>query len=141
MEYSRKIKNEIKNDCTIRALSVSANISYNVAKKFILSNTDFSIKNGAKYNSIVKAMDKVSMCSIDAPFSVTESTNYVYEKEYNIDIKQPTINQFIRSDGYVGSWFILVGGHALAIVDGEVKDWVNNLKKIKRRIEYAARIR
>lgn len=56
-------------------------------------------------------------------------------KDREIAYKGMTINRFVK-DHPKGSYYVLVRGHALAVVDGIVQDWTGDTAQRRKIIEY-----
>lgn len=56
-------------------------------------------------------------------------------KERGDDCQDMTINRFVKSHPK-GSYYVLVRGHALAVVDGKVQDWTGDTAQRRKIIEY-----
>jgi hypothetical protein len=107
-------KNE-KRDCTVRALAVAGQMSYDTAHGLL---KEFGRKDGHGFHS------KKGLPKITGGRSCKRSG---------------TVGKFCKENP-VGRFYCGIRGHAFAVIDGVVHDWNDNLVKPKSRITSAWRV-
>jgi len=126
------------NDCFVRALAISANISYNESHGIAEELFNRNPKEGTE--------------NVEATIRSTEGRNYFTHRSLELEDVNHT---YVRRDKKVhalnirgfynrypkGSYLLLVNKHALAIVDGVIQDWENAKKHIGRTVEAAYRVK
>ena len=101
--------------CSVIALANTMDWSFGKAHRFMA-------KHGRKHGRGM-AMYQISR--------VMQKLN----KERGNDCNGMTINRFVKSNPK-GSYYVLVRGHALAVVDGTVQDWTGDTAQRRKIIEY-----
>lgn len=125
------------NDCFVRALAISANITYNEAHGIAEELFGRNPKEGTTM--------------VESTIRSTKGRNYFQHRHLALEDVNHT---YVRRDKKVhalnirgfynrypkGSYLILVNKHALAIVDGVIQDWEAAKKHIGRTVEAAFRV-
>ena len=105
------------NDCGVKALAISAQISYGKAR-FILESVGRKHRRGINGRMIVEAMNKIRVTPLvneDVKSTVVEFGRRV------------TPNTFAKLKP-TGSYFCITRNHAIAIRNGVVEDWTAGRK-------------
>ena len=97
------------NDCTVIALAAAAKIPYHAAHAMFKKFCSRRPNNGVAWN-FVGRLDKI------LPINMEPMEFKCRGKQHNI-----TLNQFCKRYPK-GRFYVLVAGHALAIVDGVIHD-------------------
>jgi hypothetical protein len=96
-----------------------------------LANTmDWSFGKAHRYMKKFGRRDRCGMSLIGISHALRN-----LGKESSSDCNGMTINRFVKSHPK-GSYYVLVRGHALAVVDGTVQDWTGDTAQRRKIIEY-----
>ena len=141
--FNSKLAKEEKNDCVVRSLAVASGSAYETAHTFCKEEFGREDKRGTNNLNIVTKMlsysdnglkigDKV----LDVEILPKSRIKNTYKLKGEIIERQKTITSFIK-DNPKGKFLVMVAGHALTIIDGEVFDWGNNKFKPTRKVQAA----
>lgn len=110
------------NDCCVVALTVALNSKYDDVHSFLSRNNLRVSKRGMTRDSVLKIPSLFNRvkCRV-GPYS---------------DTNRITLSNFIKKHSQ-GRYFVLVRGHALAVVDGVVYD---HTEKLRRQVTWAMRV-
>ena len=125
------------NDCFVRALAISANISYNEAHG--IAEELFNRKVGEGTTMVQSTiMSPKGRNYFQHRHIALEPVNHTYvrkdKKVHNLNVRG-----FYNRYGK-GTYLVLVPHHAIAIVDGVIQDWDNLKKHLGRTVEAAFRV-
>lgn len=125
------------NDCFVRALAISAKISYNEAHG--IAEELFGRKTGEGTTGVQSTvMSETGKEYFERRRIALEPVNHTYvrrdKKVHNLNVRG-FYNRFGK-----GTYLVLVPNHALAIVDGVIQDWTAATKHIGRKVEAAFRV-
>jgi len=143
---SQLAKNE-KNDCFVRTLAVASGSTYETAHSFCKDNFGREDKKGTSNLNIVAQMLEyadngleIGGKKLDVDILPKSRIKNTYKLYGELIERQKTIASFIK-DNPSGIFMVMVAGHALAIIDGEVYDWNNNKFKPTRKVQAAYEIK
>lgn len=105
------------NDCTVKALAISAQISYGKAH-FIMGSVGRKDKKGANMRQIVAALNKIRVTPLD------KSDIKVARQELGRRVTPKTFAKLHPT----GSYYCVTCSHAIAIRNGVVEDWTAERK-------------
>ena len=126
------------NDCFVRALAISANISYNESHG--IAEELFNRKTGEGTQNVESTIrSKEGRNYFQHRNIQLEDVNHTYVRR-DKKVHALNIRGFYNRYGK-GSYLVLVNKHALAIVDGVIQDWENAKKHIGRTVEAAYRVK
>lgn len=125
------------NDCFVRALAISGNITYNEAHGIASELFGRNPKEGTQ--------------NVESVLASKKGRNYFQHRHLALE---PVNHTYVRRDKKVhalnirgfynryskGTYLLLVNKHALAIVDGVIQDWESAKKHIGRTVERAYRV-
>ena len=125
------------NDCFVRALAISANITYNEAHG--IAEELFNRKTGEGTQLVESTIrSKTGRNYFNHRNLQLEDVNHTYirrdKKVHALNIRG-FYNRYSK-----GTYLVLVNKHALAIVDGVIQDWEGAKKHIGRTVEAAFRV-
>ena len=125
------------NDCFVRALAISANISYNEAHG--IAEELFGRKVGEGTTMAQSTiMSPNGRNYFQHRHLALEPVNHTYvrkdKKVHNLNVRG-FYNRYSK-----GTYLVLVPHHAIAIVDGVIQDWDNLKKHLGRTVEAAFRV-
>lgn len=125
------------NDCFVRALAISANITYNEAHG--IAEELFNRKTGEGTTMVESTIrSKTGRNYFQHRHLQLEDVNHTYirrdKKVHALNIRG-FYNRYSK-----GTYLVLVNKHALAIVDGVIQDWEGAKKHIGRTVEAAFRV-
>ena len=125
------------NDCFVRALAISANITYNEAHG--IAEELFNRKPGEGTQLVESTIrSKTGRNYFNHRNLQLEDVNHTYirrdKKVHALNIRG-FYNRYSK-----GTYLVLVNKHALAIVDGVIQDWEGAKKHIGRTVEAAFRV-
>jgi len=125
------------NDCFVRALAISANISYNESHG--IAEELFNRKVGEGTTMVQSTiMSPKGRNYFQHRHIALEPVNHTYvrkdKKVHNLNVRG-----FYNRYGK-GTYLVLVPHHAIAIVDGVIQDWDNLKKHLGRTVEAAFRV-
>ena len=115
------------NDCFVRALAVSANISYNEAHGIAEELFNRSPQKGTKFVDHIIRSEKGRNYFQDRNIEL-KAIPHTYVRPRDKRVYPLNIRGFINSFKK-GTYLITVNKHALAIVDGVIHDWSNKVKQ------------
>jgi len=96
-----------------------------------LANTmDWSFGKAHRYMRKFGRRDRKGMSTADIVIALGR-----LEKTFSSDCNGMTINRFVKSHPK-GSYYVLVRGHALAVVDGTVQDWTGDTAQRRKVLGY-----
>lgn len=125
------------NDCFVRALAISSNITYNEAHGIAEELFNREVGEGTENVEAVLA-SKEGRNYFNHRHLALEPVNHTYvrrdKKVHNLNIRG-FYNRYSK-----GTYLLLVNKHALAIVDGVIQDWESAKKHIGRTVEAAYRV-
>ena len=142
------------NDCTIRALVACTGKSYEDAHRYIAQQTGRIRRRGAETAALIKALDgktifgkffesfgeNVNQAQGFAGLAKVKAPAVVYRSGKTVRQSTMTMGTFLKT--YTkGTYYILLRGHALAIVDGVIYGNTNDAKRLKARILGAFEVR
>jgi len=113
-----------RNDCTVKALAITAGIEYQQAHR-ILAVLGRKNSRGLRceHHTMVNKMRAAVMMA----------DKIVSKAEYPQGLTLKTIGQWRPH----GSWLVFTSGHVAAMIDGKVDDWAADSK---RRVKYMIRV-
>jgi hypothetical protein len=147
-EESVIAKNET-NDCVVRAFASCFDVSYDYAHKYVRENFGRKNREGT-YGTVLK-MTKLSedrrqinykrvKCVGTKGEMGTHSLKYPVKTKDGIVKRDMTVGTFAKQNP-VGTFFILIKGHAFTIKDGVViGNWEDSQKK-KRVVKFAFQVK
>ena len=115
------------NDCFVRALAVSANISYNEAHGIAEELFNRNPKKGTELVDSIIRSEKGRNYFQDRHIDI-KAIPHTYIRPRDKRVYPLNIRGFINSFKK-GTYLIVVNKHALAIVDGVIHDWSNKVKQ------------
>jgi len=126
------------NDCFVRALAISANITYNESHG--IAEELFGRETGEGTDFIESTIRSKKGRNYFAHRNIQlEDVNHTYVRR---DKRVLPLNIRGFYNRYPkGSYLLLVANHALAIVDGIIQDWEAYKKHIGRPVEAAYRVK
>lgn len=144
--FNSKLAKEEKNDCFVRTLAVASGSTYETAHSFCKNEFGRVDKKGTDNLNIVTKMLGYSENGLQIGDNKLEveilpkaRIKNTYKLYGELIERQKTIASFIK-DNPSGKFMVMVAGHALAIIDGEVYDWNNNKFKPTRKVQAAYEI-
>jgi hypothetical protein len=127
------------NDCFVRALAISANISYNEAHG--IAEELFNRKTGEGTQNVESIIRSKEGRNYFAHRGIElEDVNHTYINKRDKKVYPRNIRGFYNRYKN-GTFLVLVRKHALVIKDGIVMDWPIQSKKIGRTVEAAYRVK
>ena len=136
------------NDCVVRAFASAFDVSYDYAHKYVAEEFKRKPRKGTYFTAskmvkLSKGMFKVNGKTINpmGEFN-TKSIAYPFSLAYDVKVKgevvkrQMTVGTFVKKNP-VGTFFVLVKGHAFTIKDGVVIGNVEDAIKTKRPMKAA----
>jgi len=138
-----------RNDCVVRAFASAFEVSYDYAHKYVRENFGRKNREGT-YGTVLKmkqiAEDRKQINYKKVKCVGVKSTMGMYSLKYDVKTKgvvtkrEMTVGTFAKQNP-VGTFFILVSGHAFTIKDGVViGNWDDAVKK-KRVIKFAFEVK
>lgn len=122
------------NNCTVLALSATKGMSYDAAYRIA---KHFWTRVHGKGVSILKLMDYFKNTSTPK----IDTINVYHTKWNNKDVRC-RMNLSTFSKRYdKGSYYVVVGHHALAVIDGKIIDHGSNIQKTRRVVKHAWKIK
>lgn len=139
------------NDCVVRAFASSFDISYDFAHKYVAEEFKRKPRKGTYFtcSKMVKLSEspiKLNNKKIIPIGTKCGSVVYPYSLSYKVKVKgemvdrQMTVGTFVKKNP-VGTFFVLVRGHAFTIKDGVVIGNYEDAVKIKRPMKAAFEIK
>lgn len=123
-KYIKPATNSIKSvnssDCAVRALASASGLSYKESLETMTDIGGYRVGGGTPVRGVVRVMQTIGAKLIGA-FGTTASAESVAKATGCVRYKGMELEKFI-SLHKTGSYFVLVRGHATAIVDGELRD-------------------
>lgn len=109
-----------KNDCTVRALSNAAGVTYESAHEFMRVYAGRVSRRGSTVSNLTKAYERVGAKNI------TFSGKYRYwcskfANNCSVTDKGLTLKTFLANNP-IGRFVVVVTGHAVCVVDGRLVD-------------------
>lgn len=122
--YATRDQSTESNDCTVKALCITKGISYQEALKYATENFARKPHKGARTANIVEAFHH------DKSFNqlVEEQIKTYYINQGKNTERQMTLGTFIKRYPS-GKFYVIVRGHALAVVDGVIIDYTDGLRR------------
>jgi len=125
------------NDCFVRALAISANISYNESHG--IAEELFNRKTGEGTTMVESTIrSKKGRNYFQHRHLALEPVNHTYVRK-DKKVHALNVRGFYNRYGK-GTYLVLVPNHAIAIVDGVIQDWDNLKKHLGRKVEAAFRV-
>jgi hypothetical protein len=125
------------NDCFVRALAISANISYNESHG--IAEELFNRKVGEGTTMVESTIrSKTGRNYFNHRHLALEPVNHTYVRK-DKKVHALNVRGFYNRYGK-GTYLVLVPNHAIAIVDGVIQDWDNLKKHLGRKVEAAFRV-
>lgn len=135
------------NDCVVRAFASSFDISYDYAHKYVAEEFKRKPRKGTYFTSskmvkLSESLIKVNGKKITPIGTKCLSIAYPFSLAYDVKVKgevvkrQMTVGTFVKKNP-VGTFFVLVKGHAFTIKDGVVIGNVEDAIKTKRPMKAA----
>jgi hypothetical protein len=138
-----------RNDCVVRAFASSFGVSYDYAHKYVKEKFGRKNREGT-YGTVLKmrqiAEDRKQINYKKVKCLGTKSDNGMYCLSYKVKTKNGFVNREMTVGTFakqnpVGTFFILVKGHAFTIKDGVViGNWDDAVKK-KRIVKFAFEVK
>ena len=126
------------NDCFVRALAISANISYDESHS--IAEELFNRKVGEGTTMVESTIrSKKGRNYFQHRHIALEPVNHTYINKRDKKVYPRNIRGFYNKFTK-GTYLVLVPNHALVIKDGTVMDWPILAKKIGRTVEAAFRV-
>lgn len=122
--YATKDQSTEKSDCSVKALCITKGISYQEALKYASVNFRRERNTGANVHKIQEAFNK------DNSFKELEKKEiktYYINQGKNTE-RQMTVGTFIKRYSS-GKYYVIVRGHAFAVIDGVIIDWTDGLRR------------
>jgi hypothetical protein len=91
---------------------------------------DWSFGKAHRYMRKFGRRDRRGMSTVDIVLALGQ-----LDKKFSSDCNGMTINRFVKSRPK-GSYYVLVRGHALAVVDGTVQDWTGDTAQRRKVVGY-----
>lgn len=133
------LMNGDNNSCTVKALSATFGISYDEAYEYA-AKTWGRVKGKGVFTSSILRSFPDSFDSSRTVFGTTvervKATKDYKQPDKTIKTRKMTLATFATTYK-TGTYYILVNGHALAVIDGEVVDFKEELG---RKVKYAWRV-
>lgn len=96
-----------------------------------LANTmDWSFGKAHRHMCKFGRKDRRGMSTVDIVLALDK-----LDKKFSSDCNGMTISRFVKSHPK-GSYYVLVRGHALAVVDGTVQDWTGDTAQRRKIVGY-----
>ena len=123
-KYIKPATNSIQSfnaaDCAVRALASASGVSYREALETMREFGGYAVGGGTPVKGVIRVMSMIGAKLVGA-FGTTISANHVAKTTGCTHYKGMELKKFIELHK-TGSYFVLVRGHATAIVDGELRD-------------------
>ena len=121
-----------RSDCTVRALVKTAGLAYDDAHRWIANHMFRDYRRGARTYLAVKAMNDVQQ--INNKKVKTLKRNRITRFLNGADRKM-SLKTFCQHNP-VGTFYVLVRGHALAVIDGVITDRTKAGKRVTHAWEF-----
>ena len=121
-----------RSDCTVRALVKTAGLAYNDAHRWIKNKMQRCDRRGPSLYAAVKAMNGVQQ--INGKKVKTLKRNRLTRFLNGADRKM-SLKTFCEHNP-VGTFYVLVRGHALAVIDGRITDYTKAGKRVTHAWEF-----
>jgi hypothetical protein len=123
-----------RNDCVVRSISVAFSVPYEDAHKFVEQRFGRKFREGTKFfgtrmNTIASSEKKI----FDTEFKSLGNLKYEVTIKGKTKKRWMTVGTFVKQNP-VGTFIILVKGHAFSVIDGHVIGNYQDSTKPKRRI-------
>ncbi len=123
-----------RSDCTVRALVKTAGLAYDDAHRWIANHMFRDHRRGARTYLAVKAMNNVQQ--INNKKVKTLKRNRLTRFLNGADRKM-SLKTFCQHNP-VGTFYVLVRGHALAVIDGVITDRSKAGKRVTHAWEFVS---
>jgi len=123
-----------RSDCTVRALVRTAGLAYDDAWRWVASKMQRRPRRGARTYLAVKAMDNAQQ--INGKKVKTLGHRRTHRWLNGADRKM-SLKTFCQHNP-VGTFYVLVKGHALAIIDGVITDRSKAGKRVTHAWEFVS---
>ena len=147
-----EIAKKEKNDCVVRAFASSFEIPYDKAHKYVkekFGRKDYCGTYGTVFKMVelAKKQTQINHKKIK-PIGTSKTVSYhnVYTLDYTVKVKgkkvnrQMTVGTFIKENP-IGTFFVLVCGHAFTIKDGIVHGNYEDSTKKRKIMKHAFQIK
>ena len=125
------------NDCFVRALAMAAGISYNEAHQ--IASAEFGRKERKGTKGVQGTIHQLNQRNRLAHLGLEiQRVNHTWVNRKG-QVNGVNIRGFYNRYGK-GHYLVLVSGHALAIIDGQIQDWTTKAKHIGRTVQAAYRV-
>jgi len=126
--------NDDTNNCTVLALSATLGVSYDVAYKMAEDNWKRPLRKGARLSSLINYFKDNNTPEVD-------TVNVYHTKWNNKDVKcKMNLSTFSKRYSE-GNYYVVVGHHALAVIDGNIVDHKSNIARTRRVVKHAWKIK
>ena len=130
-----------RNYCTVTALSATLGISFDKAYDYARDNWSRERGRGVATSIMLRSFPQAVGTDYTKKVLSQEISRVKAEQDYkqpdgSIKTRDMTLSTFTKKFNK-GRYYVLVKGHALAVIDGEI---VDHTDKPKRRIRYAWKI-
>lgn len=126
--------NEDTNNCTVLALSATCGLSYDGAYHIAKECWNRVRTKGVRLSSLIKYFKDIRTTQVD---TINE-----YHTKWNDKVVKCKMNLSTFSKRYPeGNYYVVVGNHALAVIDGKIIDHSSNLGRTRRIVKYAWKIK
>ena len=127
--------NNDSNNCTVLALAATTGSSYDEAYVHAERYWLRKKKKGVRTNTLDAYFTK----TLRVPKIGTKKVYHIKHSNKEVVCKM-TVGTFAK-EYPIGNYYVLVSGHALAIIDGKILDHANLLLKPKRIVKHAWKIK
>ena len=121
-----------RSDCTVRALVKTAGLAYDDAHRWIKNKMQRSDRRGPSLYAAVRAMDNTQQ--INGKKVKTLGHRRTHRWLNGADRKM-SLKTFCQHNP-VGTFYVLVRGHALAVIDGRITDYTKAGKRVTHAWEF-----
>jgi hypothetical protein len=123
-----------RSDCTVRALVKTAGLAYDDAWKWVSIKMQRRPRKGPSLYAAVRAMDNAQQ--INGKKVKTLKRNRLTRFLNGADRKM-SLKTFCQHNP-VGTFYVLVRGHALAVIDGRITDYTKAGKRVTHAWEFVS---
>ena len=125
------------NDCFVRALAIAAGITYTEAHG--IASAEFGRKDRKGTKGVRGTIHQLNQRNHLAHLGLEiQRVNHTYVNRKG-QVNGLNIRGFYNRYRK-GHYLVLVSGHALAIIDGQIQDWSTKAKQIGRTVKAAYRV-
>ena len=129
-----KMLTEDTNNCTVLALSATLGLSYDGAYNIAKDCWDRVRRKGVRLSSLIDYFKNSGTPEVD--------TINLYPTKWNNKVVKCKMNLSTFAKRYPeGNYYVVVGSHALAVIDGKIIDHAGNLGRTRRVVKYAWKIK